>query len=76
MKVLHAENYKILWKEVKGDLEKWKDSPCSWIGGLHVASMTVLPKIIYRINAIPIQIPMAFFFQEMILKFMWNCKGY
>ena len=48
-------------EEIENDRDRWKDIPCSWIGRISIGKTTILTKAIYRLSAIPIKIPMAFF---------------
>ena len=40
---------------------RWRYIPCSWVGRISIVKMTILPYAIYRLNAIHIKLPMAFF---------------
>ena len=51
-KELYAENYSTLMKEIKDDINKWRDIPCSWVGRINIVKMTILPNAVYRFNAI------------------------
>ena len=60
-KELYPENYKTLRKEIKDDISRWRDIPCSWVGRINIVKMTILSNAICRFNMIPIKLLMAFF---------------
>ena len=61
-------------KEIKDNINRWRDIPCSWVGRINIVKMTILPNAVYRFSVIPIELPMAFFteLEQKISQYLWK----
>ena len=75
-KDLYIENYKTLMKEIKENINRWRNIPCSWIGKINIVKISILSEATYRFTAFPIKLPTVFFteLKQIISQFVWKYK--
>ena len=55
-KELYTKNYKTLMKEIKDDIDRWRDIPYSWVGRINIVKNDYTTKCNLQIQCDPYQI--------------------
>lgn len=71
---LYQANYPRLLDNIKTDLLAWSDYFISWIGRINSVKMSVLPRLLYLFQTLPIYVPPSLFktIQRQATHFIWN----
>ena len=61
-------------EEIKDDIKRWRDIPCSWVGRINIVKMIIPPNAIYGFSVITIKLPMSFFteLEQKFSQFIWK----
>ena len=63
-------------KEIRDDINRWRDILCPWVGKINIVEITILPNAKYRFSVIPIKLSMALFteLEQNFSQFTWKHK--
>lgn len=74
---LYQANFPPMYRKLETDLQSWSLHNISWLGKIHSIKMTLLPRLLYLFQSLPIEIRKDLkSFQGKIIKFIWGKKGY
>lgn len=77
VKGLYKANYPTALLQVQNDLKQWSPLFISWLGRIHAVKMTLLPKLLYLFQALPIALDSTFLpkIKSLLTKFIWQKGG-